>query len=192
VGLASVQENSGSTTLTPLVEFTHDWNSLLKVIDRLGDPAGVKPSLLPSLLDAIRWTAAARDKDFPGMPATLLVLSPQDLPVRDIEQAVALALQTHVHISTVGDWQWGLPEMADRTGGIIASVAERRQYAVAFAALDQGVAGALPYYRMQFNLTGKPGTFVPGGNVKTTLIISVRTPVPNRRNYEINIALPAD
>ena len=192
VGLASVQESSGSTTLTPLVAFTHDWTSFLNVIDRLGDPAGAQPSLLPSLLDAIRWTAAARDKDFPGMPATLLVFSPQDLAVRDIEQAVALALQTHVHISTVGEWIWGLPEMAVRTGGIIASVADRRQYAVAFAALDRGVAGALPYYRMQFNLTGKPGTFVPGGNVKVTLIISMRTPVPSRRNYEINIALPAD
>ena len=63
---------------------------------------------------------------------------------------------------------------------------------MAFAALDRGVAGALPYYRMQFNLTGNPGTFVPGGNVKVPLMISMRTPVLSRRYYEIDIALPAD
>ena len=40
VGLASVQEDRGSTTLTRLVEFTHDRTSLLTAIDRLGDPAG--------------------------------------------------------------------------------------------------------------------------------------------------------
>jgi len=192
LGLASVQEDRGSTTLTPLVEFTHDRNPLLNAIDRLGDPAGTRPALLPSLLEAIRWTAAARDRDFPGRPATLLVLSPQDLSVQDIQQAVAQALRTNVHISTVSGWHWGPPEMAVRTGGIIARVEDPRQYAVAFAALDQAVAGALPYYRMQFALTGSPGTFVPGGNVKVPLTISMRTPVPSRRYYEIDIALPAN
>jgi hypothetical protein len=195
VGLASFQVENGATTLTPLGPFTRDGDTYFDAIDHLGDPAGPRPPLLPSLLDAIRWVAVARDTDFPGTPAILLVMANQGLSAVETDQAVAFARQMGVRISSPGWWYWGgawwsLSGLAMRTGGAIAEVADSRQYGPVFGALDRVLSSSLPFYRIQFHLTGGPGMFVPGGNVQAFMGISTRTPVLSSRVYSLSIALP--
>ena len=82
------------------------------------------------------------------MPATLLVIANQSLSVQETDQAVALAKQMSVRISSPGLWYWGLSRLAMRTGGVIAEVRESRQYGPVFGALDRVLANSLPFYRM--------------------------------------------
>lgn len=189
-GLASVQVEDETTTLTVLGEFTGDGRALIDPIDLLGRPAGEPPSIQASLLDSIGWTAAAME-EFPGRDATLLVLSTPYLSVAEIDEAVTLARQVGVRISTVTGWNYGLSEMAVRTGGFVARIDDIRQYGTVFGAMDQALSGALPSYRMQFRLTGGPGIFVSGGNVKARMLIDVPASVVNRGVHaEFDIAIP--
>lgn len=191
IGLASVQVENDTTTLTVAGPFTSDGSTSLGAIDSLGNPAGDPPALQASLLDSIRWAAAARDSDFPGRDATLLALSSANLSVEEIEEAVTVARQSNVHISVVGNWSWGLPEMAVRTGGFVMELDDLRQHAIAFGIMDRVLAGEVPYYRMQFELAGAPDVFVPGGNVKVLLHVDLPAPVPNRGIYaDIDVAVP--
>lgn len=183
VGLASVQVENDETTLKVLGPFTSDGNVYLGTIARLGTPANHRPPLMQtSLLESIRWTAAAVANEFPEREATLLVLSNPAFSVAEIDEAVTFAQQSGVHISTVTNAYggYGLPEMAVRTGGFVAQIDDIRQFGMTFSTMDQLLAGTLPFYRMQFQLTGVAGTFVPGGNVKVNLQIDVPTSVVNR------------
>jgi hypothetical protein len=191
IGLASVQVENDTTTLTVVGPFSSDGSASLGAIGALGRPAGDPPLLQASLLDSIRWTAAARDSQFPGRDATLLALSAADLSVQEIDDAVALARQSNVHISVIGTWSWGLPEMAVRTGGLVVELDDLRQYAIAFGSMDRILAGEVPHYRVQFELTGAPGVFVPGGNVKVLMHVDVPARVTNNGIYaDIDVAIP--
>jgi hypothetical protein len=191
IGLASVQVENGTATLTAIGPFTNDGSMYLGAIEALGNPAGDPPSLEASLLDSIRWTAAARDSDFPGRDATVLALSATGLSVEEIDDAVALARLSNVHISVIGEWSWGLPEIAVRTGGFVVELDDLRQYAIAFGTMDRVLGGEVPYYRMQFELMGAPGVFVQGGNVKVPLHIDLPAPVPNGGIYaDLDVAIP--
>lgn len=190
VGLASVQIEDETTTLTVLGQFTGDGSALIDAIDHLGSPAGDPPLIQASLLDSISWTAAATH-EFPERDATLLVLSTPYLSVAEIDEAVTLARQSGVRISTVTGWNYGLPEMAVRTGGFVARIDDIRQFGTVFGAMDHVLGGTLPFYRMQFQLTGVPGIFVRGGNVKARMHIDVPSSVVNRGvDVEFDIAIP--
>lgn len=191
VGLASVQVENRTTMLTVLGPFTSDGDMYLDAIDRLARPAGDPPLMQASLLESIRWTAAATARDFPGRDATLLVLSKPYLSIAEIGEAVTLAQQSGVHISTVAGASYGLPEMAVRTGGFVAQMDDIRQFGMAFGAMDQILAGTVPFYRMQFQLTGVAGMFVPGGNVKVYMHIDVPTSVVSRGVHaQFDVAIP--
>ena len=190
ISLASVQVDNTTTTLTVAGPFTNDGSAFFGAIDALGEPAGDQPPVQASLLDSIRWTATARDRDFPGRDTTVLVLSAAILSVEEISDAVALAHQSNVHISVIGAWSWGLPEMAVRTGGFVVELDDPRQYAIALGMMDRLLAGEVPHYRMQFELTGDPGVFVPGGNVRCLRRGSARA-MPNKGIYaDLDVAIP--
>ena len=81
--------------------------------------------------------------------------------------------------------------MAMRTGGFVVELDDLRQYAIAFGTMDRVLAGEVPHYRMQFELTGDPGVFVPGGNVKVLMHVDLPAPVPNRGIYAaFDVAIP--
>jgi hypothetical protein len=49
----------------------------------------------------------------------------------------------------------------------------------------------VPHYRVQFELTGAPGVFVPGGNVKVLMHVDVPARVTNNGIYaDIDVAIP--
>jgi hypothetical protein len=191
VGLASVQVEDETTTFTVLGPFTSDGDMYLDAIDRLASPAGPPPLMQASLLESIRWTAAATASEFPGRDATLLVLSNPDLSIAEIDEAVTLAQQSGVHISAVTGEGYGLPEIVVRTGGFVAQMNDIRQFGMAFGAMDQTLAGTLPFYRMQFQLTGEAGIFGPGGNVKVRMQIDVPTSIVSRGVHtQFDVAIP--
>lgn len=190
IGLASVHLEDEMATLTVHGPFSLDGNAFADAIDGLGSQAGDPPPMQPSLLDSIEWTAAAMH-EFPERDATLLVLSTPYLSIGEINDATALARQSGVRISTVTGWNHGLPEIAVRTGGFVAPIDDMRQFATVFGAMDRVLGAALPSYRMQFRLSGAPGIFVRGGNVKTRMHIDVPAPVVNRgAQVEFDIAIP--
>ena len=131
--------------------------------------------MLDSLLESIRRTAAAGSSQIPGMERTVLVLATPWMSISDVNTATALAQQLGVRISAVVRGNYGFPEMAMRTGGFAVDVGDSRQLGMVFGAMDQLLAGTVPYYRMQFRLVGSPGTFVSGGNAKVWMRIHVPT-----------------
>jgi hypothetical protein len=81
--------------------------------------------------------------------------------------------------------------MAVRTGGLVVELDDLRQYAIAFGSMDRILAGEVPHYRVQFELTGAPGVFVPGGNVKVLMHVDVPARVTNNGIYaDIDVAIP--
>jgi len=191
MGLASVQVENNAATLTLLGPFTSDGSTFFPAIDGLGQPAGESPTIQAALLDSIRWTAEARDLDFPGREATLLVLSDAGLSVEEIDEATALARQSQVRVSVAAGWIWGLPEIAVRTGGFVAELDDVRQHSIVMGALDRTLGGEMPYYRMQFELGGVPGVFVRGGNVKIHMHIDLPASVPNGGVWtHFDVAIP--
>jgi hypothetical protein len=174
VGLASVQLEQGATTFTALGAFTRDGGFHLEAIDRLASTAIGQPSIEQVLPEAIHWITAT--SDFPDSEATLLWLSRgAGISLAERDQAVALALQAGLHVSAVtGIWTDGdLGELAMRTGGFVSRVDDVRQYGSVFGVMDQVLAGTLPYYRIEYRLTGEPGLFSPGGNVRVYMRIDV-------------------
>jgi hypothetical protein len=60
-----------------------------------------------------------------------------------------------------------------------------------FGAIDRLLAGTMPFYRMEFELTGAPGTFVAGGNAKVRLHIDVPNSVSTRGLEAVaDVAIP--
>jgi hypothetical protein len=177
--LASVQTENGSATLEVLGPFTSDGSTYFDAIDQLAYPAGSPPPLLEAILESIQRVADAEGFGIPGAERTVLVLTGQGMTVPEVDAATAVARKAGVRISTINSG-YGLPEIAVRTGGFVADVSDPRQWAMVFGAMDQLLAGTLPYYRMQFRLKGSPGTFVTGGNAKIRLRITVPASMPNR------------
>jgi hypothetical protein len=191
VGLASVQVEQGATTFNVLGPFASDGSPYLEAIDELSGPAGAQPSIAQVLPDAIRWTAATTD--FPGNEATLLWLSTGDsISLAERDEAVALARQSGLHFSAVtGSWTGlELGELAMLTGGFVARIESMRQYESVFGVMDQVLSGTLPYYRIEYRLTGEAGLFSPGGNVRLYMRIDVPSSFgtqPVRTQFDVAI-----
>jgi hypothetical protein len=177
--LTSVQTEDQGATLTVLGPFTSDGRTYLDAIDQLARPAGSAPAMLESLLESIRRAAAADVGQLTGSERTVLVLATPWMSTSDIDAATALARQLGVRISTVVRDNYGFPEMAVRTGGLVADLTDPRQLGTVFGAMDRLLAGTMPYYRMQFRVVGSPGTFVSGGNAKIRLNVRVPTSIPS-------------
>jgi hypothetical protein len=193
VSVASVQLENGIATRTVLGPFTSDGRIYVAAIDELALPAGHDwPPLLESLTEAIRRAAETRDEADTGAEATVLVLGQPSMSVAEVDAVTALARQLSVRISTVEyGGTYGVPEMAVRTGGFVATVADPRQFPMVFGAMDQLLSGAMPAYRMEFRLTGTPGTFVAGGNAKVRFEIDVPTSLPTRGVHTgADVAIP--
>jgi len=188
--LTSVQTENGSTAVTALGSFTNDGSSYLDAIDKLSRPAGNPPELLEGLNDSIRRAAAAEGFGNSDVVRSVLVLARSELNVSEIAAAAALAQQMGVRVNTVGPINYGLPEIAMRTGGFVAEIVDRRQFAIIFGAMDRLLSATVPYYRLQFSLRGREGTFVSGGNVKVRLRIDVPHAMPNRNIVTLDVALP--
>lgn len=183
--LETVETINGSSAYTPLGPYTSDGRAYMDAIDRLPGSTGDPPALLDSLKDSIRRAAAARSASTTAVESTVLVLSQQGLTVAQLNEAAALARQLGVHVSSVGVQfgEYGLAETAVRTGGLAAQYEDPRRLGMIFGALDQLLAGTLPYYRMTFRIRGGNDTFVAGGNVKVWLHIRVPASIPNRGVY---------
>ena len=188
VGLASLAiagwwdyDYGEATTLTVHGPFTSDGAVYAADVDTLGEPTAdgsyvYEGRLQASLLHSIEWTATAAG-DFPGRTPTLLLAAQPFLSLAEIDEAVTLARDAGVRISAIGGYH---PELALRTGGFIMDLDDARQYATAFGAMNRALAGELPFYRMQFTVTGDAGTFVPGGNARIYLHMDTPSPILNR------------
>lgn len=195
VGLSSVQSENGATTLTALGPFTNDGASHLDEIDQAALPvaediAYVEGRLYEELVQAIEWTAAAASSEFPGRDATLLLIAGPWLSLEQMYEVTALARASGVRISSLGG---GSVELAMRTGGFFTQLSDPRQYGMAMESADSILADASPVYRMQFTLTGAPGTFVPGGNVGLWMHIDTPSTIVNRGVYTyFTVAIPSE
>jgi hypothetical protein len=193
VSLSTVHsEGDGSAKRTVLGPFTSDGSTYFGAIDRLADPSGAPPPMLESLLEAIQRVALADGFGIPEVDRSVLVLSRAGMSVQEIGTATDLARQMGVHVSAIGSYNYGFPEIAVRTGGFAGEVDhDVRQFGPIFGAMDRLLAGVTPYYRMQFRIKGPPGTFVPGGNAKVNLNIRVPTPLPsNGLRATLDVAIP--
>lgn len=189
--LASVQNLSGFSNLAVLGPYTSDGSTYFDSIDQLPAPAGIVPDLQNVLLEWIRQAAQADSGGMRDAEKSVLVMATPEMSVAEIDEATALARASGVHISTISWYPYGLSEMAARTGGFVTGFDDSRQLGMIFGAMDQVLAGTLPYYRMQFHITGNRGTFVSGGNVKGTIKIHVPTPILHAGVYiGFDVAIP--
>lgn len=190
--LASVQTENGVTTLTVLGPYTSDGATYFDAIDQLAMPAGSAPAILDSLTESIRSVAEAGSDGVSGIELSVLVLARQGLTTAEIDALTSLAVQSGVRISSVDQYgEYGLPEVAVRTGGFVVQIGDPRQLGMIFGAMDQLLAGTTSYYRMQFRLTGGRETFVSGGNVKIKMRIDVPTSIPNNGVLaSLDVAIP--
>ena len=188
--LASVQVENSVTTLTVHGPFTNDGSIYLDVIDRLAIPAGNTPKLPQSISKSIRLAADASASDFPGTDPAVLVMATPEVAVSEFDELSVLARQLGVRIN-VFNGNYGYSEMAVRSGGFATGTDDPRQLGIVFGAMDRLLAGSMPHYRMQFRITGDAGTFVPGGNVKVRLGISVPTSLPHLGVHtSLDVAIP--
>ena len=193
VALSSVQLENGIATHTVLGPFTSDGSIYFDAIDRLGLPAGHDwPPVLQPLSESIGRAAAARDEALPGVKANVLILGQPWLSFEETTALSALARENEVRISTVEYWTtYGIPKVAEQSDGLVAWVSDSRQFTMVFDAMDALLAGALPFYRMEFVLRGDPGTFVAGGNAKVRIHIDAPTTLPSRGLEAIvDVAIP--
>jgi len=193
-GLASVQAEQDSTTFTALGPFTSDGSSYFEAIDGLSGPAGAQPSFVQALPEAISWVATT--SDLPESEATLLWLSRGVyISLAERDEAVSLARQSGLHLSAVtGNWtDWELGELAMLTGGFVARIGDMRQYRSVFGVMDQLLAGAMPFYRIEYRLTGEPGLFSPAGNVRAYMRIEVPAKFGTQPVYtHFDVAIPSE
>jgi hypothetical protein len=180
--LALVESNGTSTTLNVLGPFTSDGRAYLDAIDGLADSDSEPPTMRDSILESIRRAAAPSGAQT-NASATVLVLATPWMPRADINDVVTLARELGVRISTVVRDYYGLPEIAVRTGGFVAEYSDPRQLGLIFGAMDHVLAGAVPYYRVEFRVKGSPGMFVHGGHANVSLRIRVPAQVPNNGVY---------
>ena len=194
VGLSSIQSENGAMTMTVLGPFTADGTSYLDEIDQLAMPMdeyieSVEGRLYEQLLDVIAWTAAAASSEYPGRDATLLLVAGPWLSLEQMYEVTALARASGVRISSLDGA--GNAELAIRTGGFSTQLFDVRQYGMAMESADSILSDSSPVYRMQFTLTGAPGTFVPGGNVGMYIHVDTPSTIPNRGAYAyFTVAIP--
>ncbi|MDX1562855.1 MAG: carboxypeptidase-like regulatory domain-containing protein [Gammaproteobacteria bacterium] len=188
--LATLQMDADSPTLTTFGPPTNDGSTLIAALGALPDPAGAPPPMLPALIDAISRAAGAAN-ELPSRDPTVLVLSERGLSVAEIDAATALARQLGVRVSVVGRNSFGLPELAVRTGGFVAAFENPRELGAIFDKMDELLAGTLPHYRMEFRISGSPGTFVSGGNAKVRLLIDPPMAAPSHGTFvTFDVAIP--
>jgi len=71
----------------------------------------------------------------------------------------------------------GFRELAARTGGFVGGVpGDPKAYWIVLGAMNQVLAGTMPFYRIQFRIKGEAGTFAPGRIA--TLLVKVDVPPP--------------
>jgi hypothetical protein len=190
--LAVIERLGDATTLTVLGPFTSDGRSHFDAIERLGTSEGeTPPAMLESITESIYRASAANERSLTDVDPTVLVLETPWMTTAEIDAASALARQLGVRISVVVGDNYGLPEMAVRTGGF-APYDDPRQLEIIFGAMDALLAGTTPYYRMQFRIKGFPNTFVSGGNAKIRLRVRVPTSLPTRGStltFDVPIAI---
>jgi hypothetical protein len=193
--LMTAQVESDETTLTAHGPFTSDGSVYLDVLEDLTCSEGLSPEMREVLGDAINVAATADGFGLPDTERHVVVIAIGGLTAPEVDAVAQIARASGVRISTIVDgsvWD-GLAEAAVRTGGSVSRVSDWqwRDAGMVFAALDQVLAGTLPFYRMQFSLVGEPGTFVPGGNAKVYLHIDVPASMPHRGVLaEVNVAIP--
>jgi hypothetical protein len=193
VSLSRVGYEGGVVTHTVLGPFTSDGTIYFDVIDQLAQPAGHDwPPVQQSLTAAILRAADARDQASVGTEPGVLILGQPFMSLAEINAVATLAQQAGVSVSTVEYWTTqGARELAMRTGGFVAEAADTRQFPTVFSAMDRLLAGAMPFYRMEFELTGEPETFVAGGNAQVQLHINVPTSFPSRGIHAVaDVAIP--
>ncbi len=178
VGLASLQKEAGATTLSVLGPYTNDGSSYLAAINQLSMPAGDTPELYDSLFEWIRQAAAADPGGMPDMSRSVLLMTTYDLSVSQMNELSAFARDLGVRVNNVGG-NWGMSELAVRTGGFVSDFNDSRQLPMIFGAMDSLFAGTLSYYRLEFKITGAAGTFVSGGNAKVYMKVHVPTSIPH-------------
>jgi hypothetical protein len=180
ISVSSVQLQGGVATHTVLGPFTNDGSLYFDAIDALpapivGEPGWGEPAMRQSLIDSIASVGG------PGGDPNVLVLAPTWMPLPDIHAVTASAQQAGVRVSAVDLYTYGVPEIAVRTGGFVGDIGpvyDYRRLPSIIGALDPLLAGALPFYRMEFELTSEPGTFVAGGNAKVSLHVDVPFSLP--------------
>jgi hypothetical protein len=180
ISLSSVRLEGGVATHTVHGPFTNDGSLYFDAIEALpspvaGDPGFGDPALLQSLTESITSVAG------PGAEPNVVVLAPPWMRPPGIQAATAHARQLGVHVSAVDLGTYGVPEMTPRTGGFVAEIGPLRDYRqlpMVIGALDPLLAGAMPFYRMEFRVTSDRGTFVAGGNAKIPVNVKVPFPMP--------------
>lgn len=183
----ATKEEDGTTIFRSYGAFTSDGASFFAAIDALPQLAGgYFPAIAGGLAEAINRTAAADAFGLADVERHVLVLGQADLSPADVRATAELAERSGVQVSMIKrTWaglygnSYGISELAARAQGVIAGVDDDRQLALLFGALDSLLAGTVPYYRLQFRLTGADGTFVPGGNVRLILVVDMPSPLPN-------------
>jgi hypothetical protein len=189
VGLSSAQIEDGVATLTSLGPFTSAGGTYAAAIDALAQPVGDQPLLPAAIPESIQRVAEARANIGYAADATVLILgAPVVMDEADFAAAVTLARQLGVHISDVGD---NYAYLSVRTGGFVAPIDDPRQLAMVFGAMDQLLAGTLPFYRMEFHLNGTPGTFQSGGNARIRFVTHVPTSLKHGDLWTlVDVAIP--
>jgi hypothetical protein len=179
-GLASVQAEDDSVTLEELGPFTSDGSTYLQAIDGLASPTGFAAAMAGSLTEYIRRVAAAEADATPGIERSVLVLASQG-DSEDLAEPTALARSLGVRINHVGYFDLlGFRELAARTGGFVGdSGGDPRAYWIVLGAMDQVLAGTMPFYRIQFRIKGEAGTFAPGRIATLLVKVDVPTPFPS-------------
>jgi hypothetical protein len=190
--LAVVEVVNGASVLNVLGPYARDGRSYLPLIDQLAMTDGEMPALAASIEESIRLVAAARDTMAVGARPHLVVLSRQGLTVPEFSSISAKAQLAGVRVGVIEPGiDYGLTEIAVRTGGFIAQHADPRQLQIISGALDSLLAGSQPFYRVAFRIKGSPGTFVAGGNAKVWMKISVPTTLPTRGIFaQFDVAIP--
>ncbi len=175
VSLETVQTENGVPTHHVLGPFTSDGRVFLEAIDALSIPAGSPPGMVDSVMESIRRIAA-----FEGVQSettrTVLILARQGLTPSEVNSVAAFAVLSGVHVGVVyvasSSW-YGFSEASARTGGLSGGISDSRQHGMVMGAMHGLLAGAMPFYRMQFRLVADAGTFLSGGNAKVYLRLSV-------------------
>jgi hypothetical protein len=185
--LMTLQTQNSGTTLIVHGPFSNDGATYLDVIAGLdcSEEGEASPAATSAMLsEAIDFTASADGFGLPDVERYVVVVA-----------IAELSKDSRVHISSVPyEWNdYGVPEVAVRTGGFVSFISDWqwRDAGMVFGTMDQVLAGTVPFYRVQFRLTGGEGTFVSGGNVKVHMRIDVPTLLPNRGvRAVLDVAIP--
>lgn len=193
--LMTVYPEGSATAFRSYGSFTSDGSTFFDAIDDLATPVAGAPTMPAGVTEAITRTAEAEAFGLADVERHVLVIARQGLTAHEVRTTAQRAVDAGVKVSNIVNiWsdEYGLSELAARSGGLIASTDDPRQLGMVFGALDAALSGVLPSYRMEFRLTADASsTFMPGGNVKLHLVVSVPSPLPNRGVLALaDIAIP--